>query len=429
VPSLPHSLSVLREREYRLLFAGQLVSLLGDQMVSVALAFGVIGIGGSASDIGIVFTARAAALVASLLAGGVVADRLPRRTVLIGTDLVRLASQGGLAAAFILATPSIALIAALSAITGAATGFFNPASTGFLTSVVSPAGLQQANALRGVSASGGRIAGPVLAAVLVATVGAGWALAVDAATFAVSAALLTRMRSGTARIARDATQTFLADFRDGWDAFRSRTWLWSFVAFFAYGNFLYGALMVVGPLVAERDLGGAPAWGAIIGASGVGGLIGGVVSLRIAPRRPLLVAAFAGAGLLAPAALLAAGAPVTVVALSAIVSEFGLMLDLTLWESALQRHIAPEVLSRVSAYDWFGSMAFAPVGLALWGPVATAIGYSSALWLAFGLHLAGVAAILAVRDVRHLPPAPAAAAAGQAALAGASPTGAGTGRR
>jgi MFS family permease len=169
VPPLPVSLSVLREREYRLLLAGQVVSLLGDQMVNVALAFGVIGLGGSASDLGLVFTARAAALVASLPAGGVVADRLPRRTVLIGADLVRLASQGVLAAVFILATPSIALIAALSAITGAATGFFNPASTGFLVSVVSPAAIQQANALRSVSASSGRIAGPVLSAVLVAT--------------------------------------------------------------------------------------------------------------------------------------------------------------------------------------------------------------------------------------------------------------------
>jgi MFS family permease len=418
VPSLPRSLSVLREREYRLLFGGQLVSLLGDQMVNVALAFGVIGIGGSASDLGLVFAARAFALVTSLLVGGVVADRLPRRTVLIGADVVRLASQGGLGAAFILGTPPVALIAALAAITGAATGFFNPASTGFLVSVVSPAGLQQANALRSVSSSGGRIAGPVLSAALVATVGAGWALAVDAATFAVSAALLSRMRSGTERVVRDASTSFLADFREGWDAFRSRRWLWSFVAFFAFGNLLYGALQVIGPLVAERELGGAPAWGAIIGASGVGGLIGGVVALRVAPRRPLQVAVLGAGVLLLPAALLALGSPVPVVALGAVVAELGLMLAVTLWESTLQRHVAPEVLSRVSAYDWFGSMAFTPVGLALWGPIATALGYGNALWLAFGLNLVGVAVILAVPEVRRLPPAPVVAPAPATATAG-----------
>ncbi|MCW3001855.1 MAG: transporter [Conexibacter sp.] len=419
MPSLPRSLSVLREREYRLLLAGQIVSLLGDQMVSVALAFAVIEVGGTAGDVGVVFAARALALVASLLIGGVIADRLPRRIVLIGADLVRLGSQGGLAAALILGSPSIADIAVLSAITGMSTGFFNPASTGFLVSVVSPAGVQQANALRGLSASSGRIAGPLLAAALIATVGAGWALAVDAATFAVSAALLSRMRSDATGRQPVAGATFLGDFRDGWDAFRSRTWLWSFVAFFAWGNVVYAALTVVGPLIAERDLGGATAWGTIIAASGVGGLIGGAVALHARPSRPLLVSAVAGAGLLLPGALLAAGLPVAVVACAALISELGLMLELTLWESTLQRHVEPEMLSRVSAYDWFVSMAPAPIGLALWGALATTLGYENTLWLAFALHAVGVAALLSVRDIRRLPPEPASPpAAAVAALSG-----------
>ena len=148
------------------------------------------------------------------------------------------------------------MLAALSAVTGAATGFFNPASTGFLPSVQSPRRLQQANALRGLVASAGRIAGPIAAGVLVATVGAGWALAVDAATFAVSAAFLSRIR--LPRLAADAAPgSYLADLREGWDAFRSRRWLWSFVAWGAFANLLYGCWAVVGPLVAERDLGSA----------------------------------------------------------------------------------------------------------------------------------------------------------------------------
>jgi predicted MFS family arabinose efflux permease len=412
VPSLPPSLSVLREREYRLLFGAQLVSLLGDQMVSVALAFAVIGIGGSASDVGLVFAVRSAALVAGLPAGGVVADRVARRTVLIAADLARLLSQGVLAAVLILGTTSVAAVAALSALTAVASGFFNPASTGFLVSVVSPAGVQQANVLRSVSASGGRIAGPVLAAALVATAGAGWALAVDAATFAVSAALVSRMGAGAAPVVRDRAASFLMDLREGWDAFRSRTWLWAFVAFFAFLNLTYGALQVIGPLIVERDLGGATAWGAIVGASGVGGVIGGVMALRIAPRRPLLVAALACGLVLVTGALLAAGAPVVVVALGAVVSELGLMLSITLWESTLQRHVEPAVLSRASAYDWLGTMALAPVGLAVWGPIAAGLGYADALWLAFGLSLAGVVAIVSVRAVRTLPPAPTSRPAG-----------------
>jgi disulfide bond formation protein DsbB len=197
------------------------------------------------------------------------------------------------------------------------------------------------------------------------------------------------------------------DVREGWDAFRSRTWLWAFVAFFAFINLTYGALQVIGPLIAARDLGGATAWGAIVGASGVGGVIGGLVALRIAPHRPLLVAALASALVLVTGALLAAGAPVVVVALGAVVSECGLMLSITLWESTLQRHVEPAVLSRVSAYDWLGTMALAPVGLAVWGPIAAGLGYADALWLAFGLSLACVAVIVSVRAVRTLPPVPA----------------------
>src|SRR4051794_31124726 len=181
---------VLRERDYRLLFGAQATSLLGDQMVTVALAFGVLGIGGSASDVGLVFAARALALMACLLGGGVIGDRLPRRRVLAATDLVRLASQGLLAAVLIGGGTAIWPVVALSAVTGAASGVFNPTATAFRPAVVAPARLQEANALRSLASSAGRIAGPLLAGVLVATAGAGWALAVDAATYGVSAALV-----------------------------------------------------------------------------------------------------------------------------------------------------------------------------------------------------------------------------------------------
>ena len=404
MPGWPESLGVLRERPYRLLFAGQAVSLLGDSMVNVSLAFAVIGLGGSAADMGLVFTARSLALVGCLLVGGVVADRLPRRTVLIGADLVRLAGQGALAATLIAGEPGMWVLAALSAVTGAATGFFNPASTGFLPSVVSPEGLQQANALRGLSSSVGRIAGPIAAGVLVATVGAGWALAVDAATFAVSAAFLSGIR--LPRQVAPPHSSFLADLREGWHAFRSRTWLWSFVAWAAFGNLLYGCWAVVGPLVAERDLGGVTAWATIIAASGVGGVAGGVIALRANPRRPLV---FATAGMLVffmPLALLALGLPVAVVALGAAVSEVGLVLSATVGESTFQRHVEPSMLSRVSAYNWLGSMALQPVGLAVWGPIALAIGYDAAMWVAFAAMVLSGLALLAVRDVRTLPAYP-----------------------
>jgi hypothetical protein len=203
-------------------------------------------------------------------------------------------------------------------------------------------------------------------------------------------------------------RSFVADLREGWDAFRSRTWLWSFVAWFSFGNLLFGCWQVVGPLVAQRDLGGAGPWGLIIAASGAGGVVGGLLALRARPRRPLLFAALGLSIFFVPLALLALRLPAPLIALGAVTSEIGMVLAISVWESTMQRHVEPEALSRVSAYDWFGSLAFLPVGLAVWGPVAEAIGYGSALWLAFGLHVASVIPLLAVRDIRTLPALPSA---------------------
>src|SRR4051812_14978593 len=405
MPASRRSLDILRERDYRFLFGAQAVSFLGDGMVNVALAFAVIGEGGGAPEIALVFTARAAALVSCLLAGGVAGDRLPRRSVLIASDLTRVVSQGVIAAALIAGSPSIAVIALLSAVSGAATAFFNPTATGFLPTVVDAESLQQANALRSLASSVGRVAGPSIAGLLVVTAGAGWALAIDAATFAVSAALLSRIRPGGVRPAAapaPARGSVFADLKDGWQAFRSRTWLWSFVAWFSYGNLLLGCWTVVGPLVAERDLGGAGTWGLIIAASGAGGIAGGIAALRIDPRRPLLYATLCLSIFFLPLALLAASATAPLIAAGAIASEIGVVLGLSVWESTLQREIEPANLSRVSSYDWFGSLAFFPLGIALWGPIAPALGYTTALWLAFALHVVSVIPILAVREIRTL---------------------------
>ncbi|HSC62158.1 MAG TPA: MFS transporter, partial [Caldimonas sp.] len=168
MPRLPASLEVLRERDYRLLFTGQAVSLLGDGMFNVALAFAVLHLGGSATQVGLVFAARMVPMVGCLLAGGVVADRLPRRAVMVAADVARLASQGAMAALLIAGAAEIWTLAVLAGVTGAATGFFNPASTGLLPAVVAAERLQQANALRGLSMAAGQIAGPILAGVLVA---------------------------------------------------------------------------------------------------------------------------------------------------------------------------------------------------------------------------------------------------------------------
>jgi MFS family permease len=245
------SFGLLRHREFRLLFLGQGISMLGDRMVGVALAFAVIELGGSASDVGLVLAAGMLPRVATLLAGGVVADRTSRREVMIAADLVRLASQATMAALVVSGAGEIWMLAALAGVTGAGTGFFVPASTGLLPEIVPDEDLQPANALRATAVSSSEIAGPALAGIVVAAAGAGWAIAADAATFAASAVCLALLRP-PAREVRDRT-SFFSDLRDGWVAFSSRRWVWAVVLYFAIANLCWGAWTALGPVVAHRD--------------------------------------------------------------------------------------------------------------------------------------------------------------------------------
>jgi predicted MFS family arabinose efflux permease len=400
VPALPESVAVLRHRDYRLLLGSQAVSVLGDRMVAVALAFAVLEQGGSESAVGLVLACRALPLVACLPVGGVVADRVSRRAVMVSADLVRAASQGTTAALLVGGAPGVATLALLAAVTGAATGFFNPASTGLLPALVAPDDLQPANGLRATAMAAGEIVGPIVAGALVASAGAGWALAVDAVTFGISAALLSRLRP-PARAVRAAV-SLLGDLRAGWETFRSRTWVWTFVAAGALGNLLWGAWSALGPIVADRQLGGAAAWGAVLAAMGAGGIVGGALAIRARLRRPLVGVAVATLVFAVPLALLAAGAPAALLAVGALASGAAMMLGNAVWESTLQRHIPGEALSRVSAYDWLGSLALYPVGLAVWGPVAAAVGFGAALWLAFALQAATTVGLLAVPDTRRV---------------------------
>jgi MFS family permease len=297
------------------------------------------------------------------------------------------------------------MLAALAAVTGAATGFFNPASTGLLPEVVSDAELQPANALRSAAISGSEIAGPALAGILVAAAGAGWAIAADAATFAISAVCLALLRPPGRE--QRASASFLADLRDGWVAFRSRRWVWLVVAYFSVSNMTWAAWSALGPTVAEQDLGGAAVWGTILGAVGVGALAGSIVATRLRPRRPLVLMACMEGVFGVPLAFLAVAAPAPLLAVAGFVSGVALMLGNSVWLSTLQRHIPDEWISRVSSYDWFGSFAFYPLGLALWGVLAGAIGVHDTLWVAFGVLIASAVGLWAVPDIRNFTESPA----------------------
>jgi MFS family permease len=326
---------------------------------------------------------------------------------MIGADLLRLATQGFIAVALLAGFAEVWMLGVLSIGTGIGGGFFGPAATGLLPEVVPAEELQQANALRSTASSAGEIAGPILAGVVVAAAGPGWAFAVDAGTFAASAVWLSML--GVPGRERAERTSFFTELRDGWRAFSSRSWVWTFVLYFAIGNMLWHAFMVLGPVVADRDLGGAAAWGAVLGAFGIGALAGSLLAVRAEPHRPLIFVALTEGLFMLPLAFLAATEVVAVLAAGSFLAGMGMMLGESVWESTLQRHVPGETLSRVSSYDWFGSMAFTPIGLAAWGPIAALVGISTSLWIAFGLMAASVCALLAVPAIRQLPAFPLAA--------------------
>ena len=393
-------LGALQEREFRLFFTGQMVSLLGDAVTPFALAWAVLDLTGSASDLGFVIAAKTAPLVIFLLAGGVFADRLPRRGVMLTADVARMAIQAATAALLLSHTARIWELIVLQASAGAGTAFFDPASTGLTPMTVSAGRLQEANALRGMSMGLTQFAGPALAGLLIVTAGPGYALAIDAASFGVSAFYLARLHLPPH--VSLPPQSFARDLLDGWREFTARTWVWLTVVSVSLANMMDSVWLVLAAVWIKNGHGGAGAWTAILVVSALGALAAGATALRFTPRRPLLMASLAVVPTASPIIVLALRLPWETLVVTALVTGFGGMLFNTLWATALQQHIPPASLSRVSAYDWFGSLLCDPLGLALAGVVAAGIGMSRTLWIAAAVTLAALAALIAAPSVRRL---------------------------
>jgi len=393
---------VLRQREFALLWSGQTVSVFGDAMLLLALSFAVLDLTGSVTDIGLVLAASRAPLVLTVLAGGVVADRLSRRRLMVVADVVRAGALALTAGLLLAGTAQIWQLLVLQAVTGTAAGFFYPAATGLLPLAVRPDLLQDANAFRAISDGVARIAGPVVAGILVVATSPAWAVGADAATFVVSALTLAFLR--LPKHERPERRRFVHDLVHGWKEFTSRTWVWLMVVVAgALGNFFTAAITALGPAVAKEHYGGAGAWAAVSAGMGAGALAGAVLVFRVRSRTPLVVACFAWALLAVPDFALAFLVPLAVVVVAAILGGAGQTTGNALWDTTFQRKIPQESMSRVSSYDWFGSLLFNPLGLAVAGPIAAAIGTSTTLAIA-GCWFVGAAIALAalpsVRGVR-----------------------------
>ncbi|HZL64348.1 MAG TPA: MFS transporter [Thermoleophilia bacterium] len=423
---LGDSFASLGERQFRLLFTGQAVSVVGSMFRVVALPFAVLAIGGTATDIGIVEAAGLVPLALLVLVGGVWADRLPRRWVMLDADLARTVLQLAAAGLLIGGVAHVWHLAVLQVGMGIAEAFFGPAYTGLVPEVVSPPRLQQANALQGLVSSGAITLGAFLAGMLVAALGAGWAIGIDGLSYLASAWFLLRLRPaaflgrpsgrtdvtamGPALAGEEAAvdaapaaggRSFFRDLAAGWREFTSHTWIWVMVV--GAAAFLFaidGPIQVLGPIVARDAYDGARTWGVTSAAMGIGQIAGGLLSLRWRPRRPMLVIA-AGMSLTAlPVVFLALEAPVWTLYLSlaAVGVEWGLYDPF--WLTCMQREVAPHMISRVSAYDYLGVLAFYPAGLALAGPLADSFGRATILWFSAGVAILVSVFQLAWRDVR-----------------------------
>ena len=409
---LPARLDVLRLRNFRNLYIGEAVSMLGDGLFPVALTFGVLDLHHSGSDVGLVLAAFALPMVLFTLVGGVWSDRLRREWVMIASDLIRFLTMAVIAALLLSGRAQVWSLALLGFVYGCGDAFFFPAYAALIQQLVPPERLQEANALRGIADGFGWFVGPSISGILVALVGAGGTLGLDASTFLVSAGFLLTLRV-PALLRTRAPATFFAELRDGWREVRSRTWLWVMMLRAMLVLFVTIApLQVLGPLAITARHESPALWGLMVGLFSLGMLGGGLIALYYRPRRPMVTVALCGTTASAP--MIALALQLARVELLAVWLLRGIAIGVlsAVWDTTLQRHIASESMARVSSWDWMTSGGLWPLGLVLAGPIAQLMGISAALWLSAGLGIALSLWVLLVKDVwrlRGLPPGAAAA--------------------
>ena len=397
---VPLSLSPLTERNFRFLWIGQAVSAVGDSVTLIALAFATLAVSPSAGSLGLVLSLATVARVVALPIGGVWSDRLPRQLVMLTSDGVRAVVQAVIAVLLITGHAQLWHIVVLAMVYSFAAGFFMPASGALVPQTVSVQRLQQANALMGLSRSVTQVAGPAVGGLLVAAIGPGWVFAIDAATFVVSAISLVLMR--VPGVEGKGQSNFWTELADGLRAVTTRRWYLLNLGAHALWNFAFASFLVLGPIVAKRSLGGAPAWGLISASLGAGAILGGLIALRVIPRRPLLVANLA----LVPAAfqLLALAVPLPTAAIMAfcVIGWIGLTYLNEVWFATVPQLIPAEVLARATSFDWLLSIIAMPIGFAVSGPVADRIGIQSTLVAAAVIMAVPCILIVLVPGVRNV---------------------------
>jgi predicted MFS family arabinose efflux permease len=394
-------------RDFRLLLADRLLAPASYGFSLVGVSFAVLKATGSATDLSYVLAAQIAPSLVFALIGGVAADRFRPQRVIIAGNLMMALGEGTFGLLVLTGRPSLWAMICLEALTGTGMAFFYPASQALLPRLVPDVMLQDASAISRLGMNTGQMTGAAIAGLLVAAAGPGWALTLCGIGMIGTVPILLAIRG--VRIATPAGDTgpagpsLLAELHDGWSEFRSHTWLWVIVAQFCIVMMAwYGAFSVLGPVVAKAHLGGPAAWGAITAADSLGLIAGGLVSLRVTPRRPMLFVVLTGAAVAISPLSLAMVLPLPAVCLASFGLGVFIEMMMVQWTVALARNIPPGMLARVSSYDAVGSVMAMPAGALIAGPLAAAIGVSTAQYAAAGAILVTSALALIPREIRTM---------------------------
>jgi MFS family permease len=400
---MPAALAPLRHRPFRHLFIGTTANLLGTGVATIALAFAVLDATGSVGSLGLVVGAYSLTSILFLLYGGVLADRLPRGPLLVGSSTVSAASQAVIAALVLTHSAAVPVLVVLAAVNGAASSCYQPAAQALLPQTVPAESRRAALALSRIASSSAMIVGASLGGVLVAAIGPGWGLAVDAASFALAAASFALIRVQAAPPA--PSPGLVHELRVGWQEFTSRSWVWVIVVAFCFLNAgSTASFAVLGPAVADTTGIGRSGWGLVVAAGSLGAVAGGVLSLSWRPRRAILVGC-ALMGLTAMTPLLLALAPYTwALVVANFVAGVGIEQAGVAWYSTLNEQIPEDRLARVYAYDDLGSFLALPLAQFAAGPAVLLFGLHAALYASAALILLATLAMVATPSVRALVP-------------------------
>jgi MFS family permease len=381
---------------------GRGINVLGNAVAPIALAFAIIDLTGSATDLGLVVGARSVANVLFLLVGGVVADRVPRKLVLIGSMTTAALSQSAVTALVFSGTAKIGTLMALSAVNGMAAAFAMPATAALVGQVIPAEERQRGNAINSFTRNGAMIIGAGLGGIIVATVGPAMGLAVDSASFAVAAFLFSRVPA-TAATNPEEGRSPIADLREGWRELVTHTWLWAVVLGFGVLNaVIAGVFQVLGPVVADATI-GRRGWGFVLAAQTAGMVLGAMIAMRVKLNRPLFIGVLCMLGEIPMLLLLARGASLPALIAAALISGFGIEQFVIAWEVSMQTHVAPDKLARVYSWDMLGSFIAIPLGSMLAGPAAARFGVGPAIVGGAALVAVTIGLIVASRSVRSLP--------------------------